>query len=152
MADRSTIGGLLAARLDWLWADTRAKIASTWLLVMVVMALFAPLLAPLDPAEQDPTRFLEGPSGDFWLGTDDVGRDILSRLIFGARASMYASFLAVFSGLYFTVSLLTDATFREEFLDDVVDDVRQALAVRAVYLSRRGSAGLVAASSTLPPT
>jgi hypothetical protein len=45
-----------------------------------------------------------------------------------------AGFLAVFSGFYFAVSVLTDQTYREEFLAEVVDDLRQALAVRAVYL------------------
>ncbi|MDH3679256.1 MAG: ABC transporter permease [Acidimicrobiia bacterium] len=121
--DESGVGrlqGVLAARLDWLWADTRAKIATTWLVLMVVMALFAPLLAPYDPAEQDPTRFLEGPTAEFWLGTDDVGRDILSRLIFGARASMYASFLAVFVALLIGVPVGLAAGFLEGFADNVL--------------------------------
>jgi hypothetical protein len=51
-----------------------------------------------------------------------------------------AGFLAVFSGFYFAVSVLTDQTYREEFLAEVVDDLRQALAVRAVYLGARRSA------------
>jgi cytochrome bd-type quinol oxidase subunit 1 len=46
-----------------------------------------------------------------------------------------AIFLAAFSGLYFTVVLLTDATYREEFLERVVSDVRDAFAARAAYLA-----------------
>jgi hypothetical protein len=45
-----------------------------------------------------------------------------------------AGFLAVFSGFYFAVAVLTEDTYREEFLDDVVSEVGRALAVRAVYL------------------
>jgi hypothetical protein len=44
-----------------------------------------------------------------------------------------AGFLSAFSGLYFTVTMLTDVTYRQEFLEEVVVDVRQAFAVRAVY-------------------
>lgn len=50
-----------------------------------------------------------------------------------------AGFLAVFSGFYFTVAVLTEDTYREEFLDDVVTEVGRALAVRAVYLQVRGA-------------
>jgi hypothetical protein len=51
-----------------------------------------------------------------------------------------AAFLASFSGLYFTVVLLTDATYRDEFLVEILDDVRQSFAVRAVYLRARVAA------------
>jgi len=52
-----------------------------------------------------------------------------------------SAFLAAFSGLYFTVVLLTDATYREEFLEEVLADVREAFAVRAVYLAALGVRG-----------
>lgn len=61
-----------------------------------------------------------------------------------------AAFLASFSGLYFTVVLLTDATYREEFLDEVVGDVHDAFAARAVYLAYLGAAGQ--GSATMPAT
>src|SRR5690606_25449747 len=50
------------------------------LAVIVMAAIFAPLVAPFDPASQDLLHTLEGPSRAHWLGTDDVGRDILSRI------------------------------------------------------------------------
>ncbi len=49
-----------------------------------------------------------------------------------------AVFLAGFSGFYFTIYVVTDATFRREFFEDVEDEVRQAFAVRAAYAARRG--------------
>lgn len=109
-----------AGRLDWLWADTRAKIASSWLLLMFLVALLAPLIAPQDPNAQDLTRFLEGPSADYWLGTDDVGRDILSRLMYGARASLYASFLAVAVAIAIGVPIGLAAGFLEGLADTVL--------------------------------
>jgi len=110
----------LRDKLEWLWADRRAKMASGWLLLMFLMAILAPLLAPHDPDVQDLTRFLEGPSGDYWLGTDDVGRDVLSRLMYGARASLYASFLAVFVALVIGVPMGLAAGFLEGLVDLVL--------------------------------
>jgi peptide/nickel transport system permease protein len=52
------------------------------------LAIFAPLIAPYDPAEQDIPNRLQGPSWDHLLGTDQLGRDLLSRLIFGVRVAL----------------------------------------------------------------
>ena len=55
---------------------------------LVIVVVFAPLLAPYDPAAQDIPRRFEGPSGAHLLGTDELGRDLLSRVIFGARIAL----------------------------------------------------------------
>lgn len=72
-----------------------------------------------------------------WLGSAPDALAVLDmwghRMVLTAELLRVATFLAAFSGLYFTVVLLTDATYREEFLDDVVSEVRDAFAVRAVY-------------------
>src|SRR5680860_918483 len=59
------------------------------ILVMVFAALFAPWLAPYDPEQQFPMDALKPPSSQYPLGTDNVGRDTLSRIIFGARVSLF---------------------------------------------------------------
>lgn len=59
------------------------------------------------------------------------GRDV----VVTSELLRVAGFLSAFSGLYFTVTMLTDATYRQDFLDEVVGDARQAFAVRAVYLA-----------------
>ncbi|AGC49659.1 ABC transporter permease [Lawsonia intracellularis] len=64
-------------------------------LFMVVIAVFAPLLAPYDPTELHLNAVLEPPSNTFLLGTDALGRDVLSRLLYGARASLGVGFIAV---------------------------------------------------------
>jgi len=57
-------------------------------LLLVLAALFAPVLAPHDPAAQDLPMRLSPPSAAHWFGTDELGRDILSRALYGARISM----------------------------------------------------------------
>lgn len=57
-------------------------------LLLVFLALAAPLLAPYDPAAQNLPNRLESPSTSHWFGTDELGRDVLSRLLFGARVSI----------------------------------------------------------------
>lgn len=66
------------------------------LLVLILLsAIFAPLLAPHDPLQQNILHRLEGPSPEFWLGTDSYGRDVLSRLLYGTRISLAVGFLSV---------------------------------------------------------
>jgi len=75
-------------------ATGRWGLALTMLLVIVAVA--APLLAPADPTMQDLPARLAPPSAAHWMGTDQLGRDILSRIIFGARVSMVVSVSVVF--------------------------------------------------------
>jgi peptide/nickel transport system permease protein len=63
--------------------------------LLVAVALTAPWLAPHSPTEQHLSNTLAAPSAVNWLGTDDLGRDVLSRLLYGTRVVIYASFLAV---------------------------------------------------------
>ena len=65
------------------------------ILVLITCAIFAPLLAPKDPGAANGYRALEGPSRDFWLGTDYLGRDILSRLIYGSRISLFVAVVSI---------------------------------------------------------
>src|SRR3954452_25430570 len=62
---------------------------------LVVVALAAPLLSPFDPNAQDTFRRLEPPSKQHLLGLDDLGRDVLSRIVWGARVSLRVGFSVV---------------------------------------------------------
>lgn len=64
--------------------------------LLVVVALAAPWLAPVDPTTQDLPARLAGPSTARWMGTDELGRDVLSRVIYGGRVSMLVSVSVVF--------------------------------------------------------
>ncbi len=64
-------------------------------LLYLIIAFFAPLIIPNDPLEMHPAASLKPPHSHFWAGTDQFGRDALSRIIFGARISLYVSFMSV---------------------------------------------------------
>ena len=62
---------------------------------LILIAIFAPVIAPYDPIKQDLLNPLQNPGAAHWLGTDKFGRDVLSRLIWGARVDLRIGFLAV---------------------------------------------------------
>lgn len=68
-----------------LWRHPSARIGGTLLAALALLALFAPWIAPFDPLAVDTTRRLLPPSGVHWLGTDELGRDVFSRVAHGAQ-------------------------------------------------------------------
>lgn len=69
------------------------------LLVMVIMAIFAPVIAPYNPLKTNAFNLFDAPSRTHWLGTDEIGRDVLSRVIYGSRISIYVGLVAVSLGV-----------------------------------------------------
>src|SRR6516164_4012956 len=82
------ITGPLRPRLGFLTATPIIAIATVCLLAIVAMAILAPWLAPHDPLLLAPAQRLKPSSAQYLLGTDAYGRDVLSRIIFGARISL----------------------------------------------------------------
>ncbi len=74
-------------------------------LLMVITAVFAPWLAPFDPLEQNYVESMQTPTAQHWLGTDSFGRDILSRIIYGARIALIVGVLAVLLSMIIGVTL-----------------------------------------------
>jgi len=88
----------------------RNRLAVAGLLIiaaLVLTAAFAPLLSPYDPARIDRHHILEGPSAEHPFGTDDLGRDVLSRVIHGARISLLVGVVAV--GISTVIGILLGA-------------------------------------------
>jgi peptide/nickel transport system permease protein len=75
------------------------------ILLLVLLAIFAPLLAPYAPDQIGVGRRLSAPGPGHWLGTDEFGRDILSRIIFGTRLTLYVGLVAVGIGLACGISI-----------------------------------------------
>jgi len=74
-------------------------------LFIVFVAIFAPWISPLDPLEQDPFARLTWTTPKHWLGTDDFGRDVFSRIIWGSRVSLLIGSASVLLGLFLGTSL-----------------------------------------------
>jgi peptide/nickel transport system ATP-binding protein len=91
-----------------------------FLLIVIVAAIFAPLIAPYPPNLQNLDVVNAGPSAAHWLGTDDLGRDILSRLIWGARVSFRATFEIVGIAILFAAPLGLIAGFFRGGVDSVI--------------------------------
>jgi len=94
---------------------------------LVVVAVFAPLLAPYGAGETDFNAVLAKPSAEHLLGTDALGRDTLSRIIWGARASMQAGFFATMLALVVAVPIGLVAGYYRGWVDTVVARVTDVL-------------------------
>ena len=96
-------------------------------LLVVTVAILAPLLAPYDPAAQSWTAVRQPPSAQYWLGTDEAGRDILSRIIYGARASLMAGVISVGIAMAIGVPLGLAAGFIGGLLDGLISRFTDAM-------------------------
>src|SRR5690554_4184454 len=77
-----------------LFGSFATSIATCTIGIFVVIAITAPWLAPYDPLTQSITRINQLPSAENWLGTDQFGRDVLSRLVYGSRNSLMFGFVS----------------------------------------------------------
>ena len=81
------------------------------------VAVFGPSLSPHDPNEQDIARRLEGPSADYWLGTDHLGRDVVSRLIAGTRTGLTLGLPVITLAMVIGLSIGLAAGYRAGKID-----------------------------------
>ncbi|KAB7896295.1 ABC transporter permease subunit [Rouxiella sp. S1S-2] len=109
--------------LDFLQSFIRhpmAIISSIFILFLLLVAIFAPWIAPYDPQVPDWMALGAGPSAAHWFGTDDLGRDVLSRIIYGARISLYVGLLSVTLGMVLGVILGLLAGYYGKWLDMLI--------------------------------
>lgn len=109
-----------------LWGDLRSRLATCFLVVVIALAIAAPLVTRSAPSAQDFEPFL-GPSWQHWLGTDDLGRDVWSRLVYGARASIMAAFIAVGVALLVGAPIGLLSGFRGGWIDTVLMRIADTL-------------------------
>ncbi|MEC0233089.1 ABC transporter permease [Paenibacillus kribbensis] len=86
----------------------------------VIIALIAPWIAPFDYKEQNLVSRLQPPSAEHWFGTDDLGRDLLSRTLYGARISLWVGFLSVIGSMIVGTALGLIAGFYGKWADMVI--------------------------------
>ncbi|KGP90977.1 peptide ABC transporter permease [Pontibacillus chungwhensis BH030062] len=106
------------------FAKNKIAIAGLSIVVFfILVALFAPLIMPYDHTKPDLLNRLKGPSAEHWLGTDDFGRDILSRIIYGARISLWVGFSCVAGSILVGCTLGILAGFYGKWVDTVISRI-----------------------------
>ena len=95
----------------------RLYVGGALVLLLIVVAIFAPWLSPRDPIQGNASDGLQAPSIRFWLGTDDQGRDILSRVIWGSRISLSVGLISVGIGLVLGVTIGLTAGYAGGMVD-----------------------------------
>jgi peptide/nickel transport system permease protein len=138
-----------------------ALLAALFLTTTLLVAFLAPWILPLDPLAQNLVRSLEGPSRNFWFGTDELGRDILARVIYGARTSLTtaAGAVAIAAAVGIPIGLIGGffGGWRDSVLMRIVDvllalpSILFAMALIAV-LGRSQMAALIAVGITGIPS
>jgi peptide/nickel transport system permease protein len=97
------------------------------ILLLIVIAIFAPLIVPYDPLAQDHSNLMGPPDGSHWMGTDDLGRDVFSRLLYGARTSMLISCVTTVCSLVIGTVLGLAAGYLGKIVDTVLQRVMDAI-------------------------
>jgi peptide/nickel transport system permease protein len=95
--------------------------------LFVLMAVFAPLLAPYNPVATSWTLVRKPPTALHWFGTDELGRDVLARVMYGARASLMAGMISVAIALGVGVPLGLLAGYRGGFIDALISRIADAM-------------------------
>ena len=93
----------------------------------VLLAIFAPLVVPYDPIATSWTLVRKAPSAQHWFGTDELGRDVLARVIYGARASLMAGAISVGIALTIGVPLGLLSGYRGGFVDALISRITDAM-------------------------
>ncbi|WP_438315118.1 ABC transporter permease [Sporosarcina sp. FA9] len=111
---------LFKERAGRFFQNKLAVVGGVFTLLLILTALFAPMLAPQDPTLQDYGKFLQGPSMANWLGTDELGRDILSRAIYGSQVSIQAGIISVGIALAVGIPIGLFSGFYRGVLDEYI--------------------------------
>ena len=97
------------------------------IVLFILIAVLAPLIAPYDPTQQAWTSIRKPPSLQHWLGTDESGRDLFSRVIFGARASLLAGVVSISIALGLGVPIGLLAGYGGKWIDAVIGRITDAM-------------------------
>ncbi|AXF55376.1 ABC transporter permease [Salicibibacter kimchii] len=113
-----------------------AFISFIFLALLTIVAIFAPLITPYHVEEQNYQNLMASPSLQHWLGTDELGRDVLSRIIMGARAAIQAGLIAILIPLFIGVPLGIISGYFGGIIDEIfmriVDGI---IAIPAILLA-----------------
>ena len=111
--------------------------------IVIFIAVFAPLLTPFDPLATDPINRLQGPSKEHWLGTDELGRDVLSRLFYGSRIALQIGVLIILFEGAIGILLGVVSGFFGGFVDSLIMRIVDILRSFPVIILAMAVAGIL---------
>ena len=139
-----------AGRNTRLWHLVRNQplgaISAFILLVIVISAIFAPYIAPYDPTGGNSAALYVPPSSQYWLGTDAFGRDILSRLIYGARVSLVIGFGASILGVVIGTAIGVTCGYIGGWVDSIAQRLMDAMLAFPMLLLALAMAAVLGSS------
>jgi peptide/nickel transport system permease protein len=149
--------GPIDVRRIWEKLPKKVWVGLVIVVIYALIALLAPVLAPYDPLEIDPANKLLAPSGEHWLGTDELGRDVFSRLIYAARVDLPVGFLGAIFPMILGTILGALAGFFGRWVDTAImrtADVVQAfpayiLVIVLVFAMGQGARSILIAFTIL---
>jgi ABC-type dipeptide/oligopeptide/nickel transport system permease subunit len=111
----------ISARVVGFWRNNEVvTLSALFFGLVVISAIFAPWIAPYDPVKVDIPSRLIAPSGAHWFGTDEFGRDLLSRVIYGGRPVLVTGLLSVVTALIVGTVIGTVAGYRGGWFDELL--------------------------------
>jgi peptide/nickel transport system permease protein len=132
-ADISVNSNLLPKQNEWkrflrvFFGRGVVKLGSVIVFVLIIMAIFAPFIAPYDPIKPDASSSLQQPSRAHLLGTDLLGRDVLSRIIYGSRVALMVGVIATSIAAIFGVAMGLVAGYFGGWINNVIMRITDAL-------------------------
>jgi peptide/nickel transport system permease protein len=124
----------------------QAVVVGLLIVLLLVLAVFGPALAPYDPTSPDPLHEFLGPSPQHLMGTDDLGRDVLSRVMVGTRYSLLAVFIVLSLALFIGTLVGAAAGYRGGLTDEVI------MRITDVFLAFPGIVLALAVAAALGPS
>ncbi|MCP3998810.1 MAG: ABC transporter permease [bacterium] len=118
----------------WKTMPKKVYVGAAIVLLYMLVAVFAPALAPYDPLEINPVDRLASPSAEHWLGTDELGRDVLSRMIYAARVDIPIGFLGALLPAILGTVLGALAGFYGKWVDTVIMRIADVVQAFPAYI------------------
>lgn len=129
-----------------LMQERLAFISLIYLFILVILSIVAPFIVPYDPEAQDLTKMMMAPNGAHWFGTDELGRDIFSRILLGGQAAIQAGLIAIMIPLVVGVPLGIISGYLGGIVDDIFMRIVDAILSFPAILLALGITGALGVS------
>ncbi|KAB7897296.1 ABC transporter permease subunit [Rouxiella sp. S1S-2] len=147
MLENETLARRQKSRLHPLFKDKYFVSGITLLVILAVLAVFAPWLTAHSPDEMDLYGIEAPPNGEHWLGTDEIGRDVLARLLYGGRVSIMVALAAVFFQAVLGILLGSIAGYKSGIADMLIMRATDIIMCFPFYAMAITLAAILGASS-----